>query len=460
MGKASIVLTALFFVCAALPSQDSIISETNFSSVIGAGARALGMGGAFIAIADDATAASWNPAGLAQLERFSLSVVNRMDSSRALIPARGDSVTNFFMGAELTQALSYGIDFASMTMPFRIGKVKIVPQVSYQRAISFNLSSRQNGIPALIPDEDPTSGEKYFFQGNFYNEDDFIGGFDMLSASLGTRLFPWLNLGFSFNYWMNGYKGEQVKGASGIFYTQSHPDIHMNADHEVLEGRTFDIKGVNFNLGILIEISENLKLGAVYKTAFTADIDYWNKTHIIDFREGGDKENVHEASGRSKLLWPRSFGLGISYRPSDPLTFSLDYTNTEWSKGKLLNYHFDGKTRDVYFPTLHSPEGEGRLNPQMDAEQIRLGMEFVVFGEKILIPLRAGFFTDSQYFSDVSGRTVSMTGFTAGMGVKFQLLSFDVAVIYQSGSYLSNPISYSLDEKSELKLYFSVIFSI
>ncbi|MGH9162460.1 MAG: hypothetical protein ACRD2X_21040, partial [Vicinamibacteraceae bacterium] len=29
------------------------------------GARALGMGGAFVAVADDATATYWNPAGLA-----------------------------------------------------------------------------------------------------------------------------------------------------------------------------------------------------------------------------------------------------------------------------------------------------------------------------------------------------------------------------------------------------------
>jgi hypothetical protein len=31
---------------------------------VGSGARAMAMGGAFIATADDATAASWNPAGL------------------------------------------------------------------------------------------------------------------------------------------------------------------------------------------------------------------------------------------------------------------------------------------------------------------------------------------------------------------------------------------------------------
>ena len=42
---------------------------------VGSGARALGMGGAFIAIADDATAASWNPGGLIQLETPEISAV-------------------------------------------------------------------------------------------------------------------------------------------------------------------------------------------------------------------------------------------------------------------------------------------------------------------------------------------------------------------------------------------------
>lgn len=39
---------------------------------IGVGARALGMGGAFVAIADDASAAQWNPAGLALLRQGEL----------------------------------------------------------------------------------------------------------------------------------------------------------------------------------------------------------------------------------------------------------------------------------------------------------------------------------------------------------------------------------------------------
>ena len=41
----------------------------------GSGARAAGMANAFIAVSDDGTAASWNPAGLGQLRKPELSVV-------------------------------------------------------------------------------------------------------------------------------------------------------------------------------------------------------------------------------------------------------------------------------------------------------------------------------------------------------------------------------------------------
>jgi hypothetical protein len=42
----------------------------------GAGARALGMGGAFVAVADDATAPYWNPAGMPSVERAAFSAMH------------------------------------------------------------------------------------------------------------------------------------------------------------------------------------------------------------------------------------------------------------------------------------------------------------------------------------------------------------------------------------------------
>src|SRR5258708_39402087 len=50
-----------------LLEQDKIDLTGRTSLTFGSGARAFGMGGAFLARADDATAASWNPAGLSYL---------------------------------------------------------------------------------------------------------------------------------------------------------------------------------------------------------------------------------------------------------------------------------------------------------------------------------------------------------------------------------------------------------
>lgn len=455
------ILPVLILFCTSLAGQEKILTETNFSSVVGAGARALGMGGAFIAIADDATAASWNPAGLAQLERFSLSLVSRFDNYRALSPARGDVFSGFFMGAEQTQSTFQGLDFASLSLPVRLGRIKLVPQLSFQRAICFNLKNSNYGVRGIIPYEDFTSGEKYFFQGNFYNEITYSGGFDVISFSLGTRILPWLNLGVSVNYWMNGYQGELSRGADGgDYYVQNQPEIRIPSDYRVFESRYFDIRGLNFNIGLLVELAENLRFGLVYKTAFSADIDYRNKIQSKDFRFGNENQKSFEAAGSSTLLWPRSFGLGISYRPSDPLTFSLDYTNAGWSRARLLGYQSEGRIRDVYFPTLKDTDSKEILDFQSDAEQIRLGVEFVIFGQEILVPLRLGFFSDYQYYADASGQRVLMTGLTAGLGLKMKKVSFDVALVYQGGSYLNNPLSYSFYRVENLRLYFSTIISL
>ncbi len=44
--------------------------------LLGAGSRSVGMGGAFVALADDATAVYWNPAGLARLQHRELSIMH------------------------------------------------------------------------------------------------------------------------------------------------------------------------------------------------------------------------------------------------------------------------------------------------------------------------------------------------------------------------------------------------
>ncbi len=60
--------TATLVLCAALALIPATVSANFVETELGA--RAMGMGGAFVAVADDVTALHWNPAGLATLEQI------------------------------------------------------------------------------------------------------------------------------------------------------------------------------------------------------------------------------------------------------------------------------------------------------------------------------------------------------------------------------------------------------
>jgi hypothetical protein len=64
MTKRAFALAAALLLCAGGASANFLEVET--------GARAMGMGGAFVAVADDVTALHWNPAGLAKFDGFQL----------------------------------------------------------------------------------------------------------------------------------------------------------------------------------------------------------------------------------------------------------------------------------------------------------------------------------------------------------------------------------------------------
>ncbi len=109
---------------------------------VGSGARALGQAGAFTAVADDATAASWNPAGLVQLEHPEVSAVYRF-------AAREDRHES------QTQALDAGRDrydarklnYLSAVQPFVLNDRNAVASINYQEAYDFthDFSARFRG---------------------------------------------------------------------------------------------------------------------------------------------------------------------------------------------------------------------------------------------------------------------------------------------------------------------------
>ena len=64
-----IFLFAVVFWTAVSVAQ---VEEMAIGNTFGVGARTMGMGGASLALADDFTALYWNPAGMAQIQKFEL----------------------------------------------------------------------------------------------------------------------------------------------------------------------------------------------------------------------------------------------------------------------------------------------------------------------------------------------------------------------------------------------------
>ncbi|MBN1675834.1 MAG: outer membrane protein transport protein [Kiritimatiellae bacterium] len=116
------------------PETPAFGPPTIFSAPLpsGSGARALGIAGAFTAIADDATAASWNPGGLIQLERPEASAVFRAGHEQDRHRSADES---FQVGDDSFGNVS--LNYFSGVLPFRAAGRNCVFSANYQEAYDF-----------------------------------------------------------------------------------------------------------------------------------------------------------------------------------------------------------------------------------------------------------------------------------------------------------------------------------
>jgi long-subunit fatty acid transport protein len=147
--------------------------------------------------------------------------------------------------------------------------------------------------------------------------------------------------------------------------------------------------------------------------------------------------------------FPMAFGFGASWRPQSPLTLSADYTRTDWSESTIRNYFVLAPQRPPFPDEDVLPTGElpypTLLQSQVDTEQFRAGVEYVVLWGRVRWPLRAGFFTDRQLFhtydpaTGTSSKVPSLHGVAAGTGIIIGRVLADIAWVYEWGDYLEAP---------------------
>jgi len=394
---------------------------------VGSGARALGMGGAFIAVADDATAASWNPAGLVQLDRPEMSIVwNGFHRTE-------DSMSAFSENNEIQRISNQDINYLSMVYPFNLFDRNITFALNYQHLYDFK--GIQNFKSADIFND---------YTSISYKEDGSLSAIGLACAVKITQLFY---CGITLNFWDNMFKEWKKSYLSERYESEIGSFFYQRNDK-------YSFKGFNVNIGILWCTSDDkLKIGGVIKLPFTADLK--SETKMYQQYEYTEKF-ISEDYGDMKIDMPISYGIGFSYRPSDQINLSADIYKTQWQDfiikdeyGNKISY-ITGKSSD-----------ESEIDPTI---QFRTGAEYIFFinlfkNEKFLISVRSGIFYTP---APAEGTPDDYYGLSLGTGIATNRFSFNVAYQYRWGNdvrshILTDDMNFSQDI-SEHNLYSSLTF--
>jgi len=425
--KRALLLGLLLLHAAAPPEALGQSRRTEIPSSfnpVGSGARALGMGGAFVAVADDATAASWNPGALVQLELPEVSAVGAYTH-------RGEDLRfGFSPESDGPQRISQaGLNYLSFAYPLVLFHRNTVLSVNYQHL--FDLNRR------WVFDFEETGEESLLFPTSGRVENDQDGGLYALGLACGVQVLPELSLGLTLNLWEDFLYENRWRKTHREAYRMplSGSDIPALVEEESSE--SFSFRGFNFNAGVLWRVTDKLTLGAVFKSPFTADLDYRGEARFrteYPFAGMEPSENVVLEREKQELDMPMSYGVGVAWRFSDAFTLSADFHRTHWQD--FAHRDADGEETD---PVSGLPVEEADVSA---THQARLGAEYLFIRRKHVVPVRGGAFYDP---APAKGSPDDYFGFSLGSGISTNRFSLDFAYQYRFGRSVGGSVLESLD---------------
>ena len=431
----------MFFICVNYSYANVFIPNVASSpQPVGSGARALGIG-AFIGVADDATASSWNPGGLRLLLApeisFVLASIHRSES--------------LFFSNNLESSKTHGIqledlNYLSIAYPVEIFYRNMAFAISYQHLFDFTKNWR---LPMMLQQIDGEIGDQSLFTVNQDINYQQSGRLSAIGLSYCIDIVSELSFGFTLNIYENNLSSNNwqetlhVNGTMNITpLSNNQPAINpgnfFTQPFEVTIKKKYKFSGVNFNLGMLWDINQNFTLGWVFKSPFKGDLE-------ID--DG-------ETKVTNKMDMPMTFGLGFSYKHSKQFKVSLDLSRTDWQKCRYTDV--DGTEKSLI---SNKSVKDSDVKP---THQVRLGFEyrFEQKSKQLIIPLRAGIYYDP---APSEGKNDDYYGFSIGLGIsRFARFGLDVSYCYRFGNdvgaaVISNyPHTFSQDV-SENILYSSMV---
>ncbi len=363
---------SVLFMIASLGSAGLLAAQD--LNITGVGARAEGFAGAFIGIADDATAIVWNPAGLSQLERSEASFVGRF-----LMEKVEYAETDVSEPGASTDQSHVLFNFGSLALPLHFGRTRLVLAAAYQRQLDF-----YTNVKFLT------------------TETDGKGGVDTFTPGFGINIGPVFSIGAAVNFWKGKYSETTVD--AGYVETTRTQD--------------FTYKGFNVVAGAMIDLDGlptpiPFKLGVCVRTPFEMKAD----GTIVDVTSGSAQTDSYEVD--QTIQMPLMLGVGTSIRLFESLTLAADYEVRRYAD-KELRQTTVGAGEETY--TISKD----------DLKQYRIGAEYLIVAKSVVIPIRGGYKslpTTYRNYTDVQTESNQVVGkaWSVGTGFIFRGVAVDAA---------------------------------
>lgn len=350
------------------------------------GAKARSMGNAFTAVADDLTAAFWNPAGLAALTEAQFYMgyrATQQDYEFDLQAWETGSITRLYR-FDFSSSVNQ-IDFFSLSAPARVFRRPWTFALGYYRYVPYGFrgSAQETVVSNRYPDQPLLT--TVAFKGS--------EGVDILSFSAAAALSDHFSLGATLQQFFNtGSLLRETTGPADEFHSQF----------------TEHIRDRNFILGVLFQPVDALRLGFTWHSglqgAFVSTRLSWR------VNEAGERYDLNEEDNEAAIEIPEQYSLGALLRPARWLDLSAEYSLLNWDKAYLDGY-FQHETLLPFPQKADWPLGQKR------SRNLRFGAEARVPLRTWQFRLRAGGSLETQLYADSRGGEVKIRGYAAGVGI-------------------------------------------
>ena len=396
------IALALMFTCFVLGGSIGVAQEEDIAigNTFGLGARTMGMGGAFLAVADDFTTLYWNPAGLAQIKKFELF---------SSLSHNNQDIDTKFTGVRAAEADS------SQTRSNSIGLVYPVYATRGGFAFALGYNHPQNfdseiTIKGLAPSSDSLFGG--------FDVDETTsnsGGIGIWSIGAGAFISKNILLGGSIDFWQGSSFRELNSVAKDI--NNIYTELDSFAYYDTVDR---EYSGLGGRVGVLAFAGENVTLGGSITLPVNLEVsEVWEQLEIVRFDDGEESEIVDHGSILYDIERPFEFSGGVAVKLLEKrLTLAGDVQFTDW-------------TQTEYNP-LPADDVRNNFSRYYDSTiQVRVGAEYRI--PVIETSVRVGYFRDPIPFRD---RDIDddRDFLTIGVGKIFdQIIKIDIA--YMRGSW-------------------------